>query len=245
MHKQQGSPHSDLTSTLAAKILSLPSENNLTYYYSFPALDERYESRSIPITVSASELFNATDLAIISDLVPDDDTQMTSIKTDFVSSLAEIRRANAIHAEGRTTSWRTLIIILGLGGLVFVLVLAIIWLIQKNNRTHGRVKREAHCLRQEQEANAIELRGLFCAPTAPPSIDISQDLQDSEQRAVKAADEACTRKHQDTLNNARLAVQSLHDRIARLERRFNIVTPEQLQALRTRLLQLDHAGYTI
>lgn len=88
----------------------------------------------------------------------------------------------------------------------------------------------------------MEVRGLFATPNNEADINIRKEIGDSEDRAVTAV---CLQQHADTIAHARTAVTSLHDRISRLKRRFNIDTPEQLEAMRSRLLQLDHEGYVL
>ena len=148
-------------------------------------------------------------------MIPADDTQLTSIKTPSARSLAEIRRANTIHLEGRIAGWNTWIAVIAIGAVLFLSFLVTIWLIRKYNRNNGKIKGEAFSLRNEQEANATELTRLFFVPPSSPNIN-RKKLEESESRVMKATEEFCAKAHTDGISVARYSLQSLEARIIHL-----------------------------
>lgn len=195
-------------------------------------MNDQYESRSIPITLTVADIFDASDLEIISSIISSDNTQLTSIEAAFACSIAGIRRANSIHLEGRTTGWNTWIAVLAIGIQLFLSCLATTWPIHKNNTTYGKLKRETFSLRSEQEYKATELRGLLSAPPSTPIIKAHQEMLETEQLAIRAAEAASSKAHSEELTQARASINSLENRIARLERRYQAETPEQMALLR-------------
>ena len=166
------------------KVISLPQYKDCTAsskihkWQCFPALDEQYESRSIPITLTATELFNSSDLVIISSLVPNEDTKLASINARFSGSLAEIRRANTIHTEGRTTSWHTWIAVLAIIALLFLSVLATIWLIRKHDQTNGKPTHSA-TNKKKKQWNYADC-SMHLSPTLPSTFARNYRIQNNE-----------------------------------------------------------------